>query len=61
MIYLPLDDPAVEGRQTDLALRLVGRSLVTTYWDSEEPKLLGELVGGAHQSANVPYCNVHSL
>lgn len=29
-----------------MALKLVGRSLVATYWDSEEPKLLGELVSG---------------
>lgn len=36
-----LDDSVVESRQTDMALRLAGRSLVKTYWDCEEPKLLG--------------------
>ena len=49
-MQLLLDDSAVEARQTDMALKLIGRSLVVNYWDSEEPKLLGELVGGA-QSA----------
>ena len=44
-----------------MALKLVGRLLVATYWDSEEPRLLGELVGGAHQSANTPHCIVHSV
>lgn len=37
----------MESRQTDMALKLVGRSLVATYWDNEEPKLLGWVVGGA--------------
>ena len=36
-----------------MALKLAGRSLVTTFWDSEEPKLLGKLSVGGAKSANV--------
>jgi len=47
MGYIVWLGDTVESRQADMALKLVGRSLVTTYWDSEEPKLLGGVVGGA--------------
>ena len=47
----------MESRQTEMALKLAGRSLVTTFWDSEEPKLLGKLSVGGAKSANVHHHN----
>jgi len=53
-----IDDPAVESRQTEMALKLAGRSLVATYWDNEELKLLGKLSVGGAKSTNVHNNNV---
>lgn len=36
-------DTVVESTQSEMARKLAERSLVTIHWDSEEPKLLGEL------------------